>query len=260
MSCVANRDHDATEGDPWHVPALWRWSRVADAGRVLLGRQRSPANHDGPYMRPYVRAANITWAGWDFSDVKTMNFDPTDFERFRLRVGDVLINEGSGSAAEVGKPAIWRGAIEDCCFQNTLICVQPTSCTSEYLYYFLLFSAKSRAFVAETQGVNIYHIGREGLASFPIPLPPLAEQRRIVARIEALFARTRRARADLERVALLAGRYRHQALQHAFDDAASSSTPYGSARSLPRSKLAKTSDARNVVRILVNGESSRYPP
>ena len=36
-----------------------------------------------------------------------------------------------------------------------------------------------------------------------IPIPPMAEQRRIVARIEALFARTRRARADLERVAPL---------------------------------------------------------
>jgi type I restriction enzyme S subunit len=46
------------------------------------------------------------------------------------------------------------------------------------------------------------------LKAYEIPLPPLAEQRRIVARIEALFARTRRARTDLLRIAPLASRYR----------------------------------------------------
>ena len=50
----------------------------------------------------------------------------------------------------------------------------------------------------------------------PFPLPPLPEQRRIVARIEALFARTRRARADLERIALLAERHMSAALAAAF--------------------------------------------
>ncbi|MGK7865234.1 restriction endonuclease subunit S, partial [Falsiroseomonas sp. E2-1-a4] len=49
-----------------------------------------------------------------------------------------------------------------------------------------------------------------------IPLPPLPEQRRIVARIEALFARTRRARADLERIAPLAEQHRRALLAAAF--------------------------------------------
>ncbi len=55
-------------------------------------------------MRPYVRAANITWEGWDLSDIKEMNFDKRDFNKFKLHPGDVLVNEGSGSADEVGKP------------------------------------------------------------------------------------------------------------------------------------------------------------
>jgi type I restriction enzyme S subunit len=49
-----------------------------------------------------------------------------------------------------------------------------------------------------------------------LSLPPLAEQRRIVARIEALFARIRQARADLLRIAPLAKRYREAATERAY--------------------------------------------
>ncbi|UGY11805.1 hypothetical protein HAP48_0001435 (plasmid) [Bradyrhizobium septentrionale] len=148
----------------WPVPPNWEWAPVSDIAGVGLGRQRSPENHTGKNMRPYVRAANITWNGWDLADVKEMNFDDADFERFRLCAGDVLVNEGSGSANEVGKPAIWQGQIENCCFQNTLIRVKPEGCTSEYIHSYFLLSALKENFVSKTQGVNIYHIGKEGLA------------------------------------------------------------------------------------------------
>jgi type I restriction enzyme S subunit len=198
------------------VPSGWAWSAVADVGEVSLGRQRSPANHSGPDMRPYVRSANITWAGLDLSDVKEMNFDAADFARFHLEDGDVLLNEGSGSASEVGKPAIWRGEIADCCFQNTLLRVKPRGTSPEYLRHYFAFSARSGRFIAETQGVNIFHIGKDGLAKFPLPVPPLAEQRRIVAKLDALTARTARARTDLDRIPALAARYKQALLAAAF--------------------------------------------
>ncbi|MBI1399706.1 restriction endonuclease subunit S [Hyphomonas sp.] len=177
--------------DPDGIGAESRWQErtIAEVGDVALGRQRSPKDHQGPHMRPYIRAANITWDGLDLSDVKKMNFSPSEFEVFQLQPGDVLVNEGSGSAKEVGKPAIWRGEIENCCFQNTTIRIRPKQCTSQYLYYYLLFCARSMRFVRETQGVNIHHIGKRGLAEFPIPLPEsLEKQAEIVARIEAAFA------------------------------------------------------------------------
>jgi type I restriction enzyme S subunit len=190
---------------------------MAEIGTVDLGRQRSPENHQGPHMRPYLRAANVTWNGVDVSDVLSMNFDEADFERYALTSGDVLINEGSGSAAEVGKPAIWRGEIEGCCFQNTLLRVRPTACTSEYVHRYLLHAAKSRRFVPSTQGVNIFHIGKAGLARFPIPVPPLPEQRRIVAKLDRLSARSAAARRHLARVAALAARAKQAILAAAFN-------------------------------------------
>lgn len=200
----------------WSVPDTWSWHRTDQVGRVGLGRQRSPKNHEGPQMRPYLRSANITWQGVDTSDVKEMNFDDADFRRFRLEVGDVLLNEGSGSAKEVGKPAIWRGEIADCCYQNTLLRVQPHRCSSEYVYYYFLLTARAGRFVSNIQGVNIQHIGREGLASYPFPLASEPEQHEIVRRIEAAFARIDRLAAEAKRALELVGRLDEAILAKAF--------------------------------------------
>jgi type I restriction enzyme S subunit len=198
------------------LPGSWQIAAVESIGKVILGRQRSPENHNGPHMRSYVRAANITWEGWDLADVKQMNFDEQDFARFKLRPGDVLINEGSGSADEVGKPAIWNGEIDNCCFQNTLIAVRPHATTAEFLYFVLLNAALSKAFVDETRGVNIHHIGRAGLAQYVIPVPPVEEQHEIVRGIKAAVKKSSRLGQEVMRAIELVDRLEQAALGKAF--------------------------------------------
>ena len=140
-------------------------------------------------MRPYLRAANITWQGICLDDVKEMNFDDVDFEKFRLASGDILLNEASGSPHEVGKPAIWNNQIKDCCFQNTLLRLRPRLLHRDYLYWYCYASALTGRFGEAGRGVNIRHLGKQGLSQFPIPVAPLAEQKRIVAAIEEHFSR-----------------------------------------------------------------------
>ena len=200
----------------WPLPQSWSWSSAAEIGDVLLGRQRSPENHSGLNMRPYVRSANITWSGWDLSDVKEMNFDEADFATFQLRAGDVLLNEGSGSANEVGKPAVWRRQIANCCFQNTLLCFRSDQVDPWYARAFFSFSARAGHLVKHTQGVNIFHIGKKGLEQLALPVAPPSEQRRIVAKIDRLSAHSKRAREELERVRTLVSRYREAVLNAAF--------------------------------------------
>ena len=135
-------------------------------------------------MRPYLRAANITWDGFRLNDVKEMNFDDTDFDRYRLRSEDLLLNEASGSPNEVGKPAIWNSEIADCCFQNTLLRVRSDIVELRYLYWYCYLSAKTGGFGRASRGVNIRHLGKRGLSQFPIPVAPRDEQKRIVHRLD----------------------------------------------------------------------------
>ncbi|MFN3257900.1 MAG: restriction endonuclease subunit S [Ilumatobacter sp.] len=179
------------------LPESWEASTVGAVATVQLGRQRSPKNHTGPHMRPYLRSANVTWHGIDVIDVKEMNFEPDEATTFELRDGDLLLNEASGSPAEVGKPAIWRNEIPGACFQNTLLRVRSAEMDEGFLYWYFFSAAFSGRFGEAGRGVNIRHLGKQGLASFPIPIPPLREQRRIVDSIEEHLSRLDAAEASL---------------------------------------------------------------
>jgi type I restriction enzyme S subunit len=156
-----------------------RHPRLDEIAEVRLGRQRSPKNHLGNQMRAYMRAANVGWGGLILDDVKTMNFTDAEMNVYRLAPGDILLGEASGSAKEVGKPALWNGEMPECAFQNTLLRVRPHDADYRYLFHFFKFLAESGRFAAQSRGVGIFHLGREALASWRVPLPPRDQQRQI---------------------------------------------------------------------------------
>jgi type I restriction enzyme S subunit len=168
------------------LPEGWHWVRVRDVGRVQLGRQRSPKNHIGPSMRPYLRVANVYEDRLDLTDVMEMNFNQREFEAFRLREGDVLLNEGQ-SLELVGRPAIFRGEVDNACFQNTLVRFQasPEVLPEFALIVFRAYLRSGRFRRLARRTTNIAHLGAERLADCEFPLPPTAEQRRIVQDVEA---------------------------------------------------------------------------
>lgn len=177
------------------LPEGWEWSTIGEVADVQLGRQRSPQHHQGEKMRSYLRSANVTWDGISLDDVKEMNFDDTDFEKYVLQSGDLLLNEASGSPNEVGKPAIWRGEIEDCCFQNTLLRVRSRDVDRSYMYWYCHYAALTGQFGEAGRGVNIRHLGKRGLSSFPIPVAPAAEQEQIVEFLDEHLSRLESSRS-----------------------------------------------------------------
>ena len=161
------------------LPHSWTRARIADVGSVRLGRQRSPEKHSGRYGTKYLRAKNVTSAGLDLTDVLEMDFTPSERATYELQAGDLLVAEASGSAKEVGRAAIWRNEIPNCCFQNTLIRLRPHAMVPEFGLLTLRHLAVTGKFEEVARGVGIQHLGASRFAEITIALPPLAEQARI---------------------------------------------------------------------------------
>ncbi|MBN1641969.1 MAG: restriction endonuclease subunit S [Anaerolineae bacterium] len=205
-----------TEGLP-DLPEGWVWATVDQIGEVRLGRQRSPRHHQGPHMRPYLRAANATWEGVDLSDVSEMNFPPDDLETYRLQKDDILLAEASGSPGEVGKPFIWEEQIEDCCFQNTLIRVRLYRLPPEYVWLYFLSSALTGRFGEIAKGVGIHHLGSSRLSVYAVAVPPEAEQMRIVQEAHRRWSLAHAVRASAQSDLIRAHRLRQSVLKCAFE-------------------------------------------
>lgn len=169
-------------------------------------------------MRPYLRAANVFEDRIDVSDVNQMNFVPDDFERFRLVSGDILLNEGQ-SLELVGRPAIFRGEIENCCFQNTLVRFQANEAIEQEfaLLMFRHYMHSGRFQTIARWTTNIAHLGASRFADLQIPLPPIAEQKRIVGKIEELFSELDAGEGSLRRARQQLGVYRQSLLKQAFE-------------------------------------------
>ena len=129
------------------------------------------------------------------NDVLDMDFLLHEFPAYRLETDDLLLSEASGSAAQVGKPAIWKDQIADCCFQNTVIRHQ-SYCRdfASYLLWLYRYYVSGR-FAQVAGGVGINHLSASKFAQIMLPLCSLQEQQEIVRRLENRFA----AIAQLER-------------------------------------------------------------
>ena len=178
------------EDVPFALPGSWAWARFGDvadvSGGVTLGRKGALVN---PLRLPYLRVANVQRGRLNLTrEVKTVDIAASELPRFQLKAGDLLITEG-GDWDKVGRTCIWNGEIATCLHQNHVF--RARGRTAEWLPEWgqlYLNSADARAYFAASakQTTNLASINMTQLRHCAFPLPPLPEQRRIVARVEEL--------------------------------------------------------------------------
>lgn len=174
------------------IPKEWDAVKFAEVGEVILGRQSSPRYRSGRNMRPYLRVLNVSDDRLDLHDVKSMNFDPSDFSRFRLQYGDVLLTEGDlASAYTVGRSAVYRGEIEGCCFQNTLLRFRPIRPQySGYFHYVFCHLRATGRFAVATTATTVHHLSAGRLTrELFLPVAEPGEMEGIAQKLTSLEAR-----------------------------------------------------------------------
>jgi len=176
---------------PFEVPTGWAFRRIGEvtevSGGVTLGRK---LGSQATCHLPYLRVANVQEGHVDLSVVKEVQVRKDEVERYRLLRGDVLLTEG-GDWDKLGRSAIWDGALPLCLHQNHVFRARPDSrvLTSRWLSMFTNARTGREYFQsASKQTTNLASINMTQLKHCPLPLPPLAEQHRIVTRVDELMA------------------------------------------------------------------------
>ena len=170
------------------VPEGWEIQAVTAFGEVVLGRQKAPKYMTGDCFHPYLRVVNVLDDRLDLSDVAEMDFDGEMFAKYRLRYGDILVTEGDlGSAWNVGRTAIFRGEIEGCCFQNTLIRFRPKNPADAEFFHIAFGSLRAQGFFARrAAATTVFHLSVGRFKTVLVPLPPQKERDEIVQVVSAV--------------------------------------------------------------------------
>ena len=162
-------------------------------GRDLRGKQ--------VVVCPYLAVANVQRGYFKLDALKSIEIAADELAKYRVQEGDLLITEG-GDWDKVGRTAIWRGEVENCLHQNHVF---KARVPSEYLlkqWVELVFnSGAGRDYFARAskQTTNLASINMTQLRSFPLPIPPLNEQQRILSALAELTEHCTAWRHQLER-------------------------------------------------------------
>lgn len=172
---------------PFDIPESWEWVRLGEMVSVISGTSYKSSD-----VRTYglriLRGGNIQESKVVFcaDDV----FLPETFfdEEKSIKNGDVLIVASTGSKTVIGKPGFVYQSNEKTQIGAFLRIVRPHS---QQMYDFIRVIFNSEFYRnhirTKVQGMNINNVRSEHITEFLVPIPPLAEQKRIVAKIEELM-------------------------------------------------------------------------
>ncbi|MDP3334028.1 MAG: restriction endonuclease subunit S [Methylococcaceae bacterium] len=165
----------------------WEIKKISEIAKHSLGKMLDKAKNKGE-LQPYLRNINVRWFTFERSDLLQMPFLPGESEKYTAVKGDVLICEGGYP----GRAAIWT---EDypIYFQKALHRVrfnEPEH--NKWFLYYLYSQDKGGGLKKHFSGTGIQHFTGQVLAQFAIPIPPLLELRRAVAKFEELSIESQR--------------------------------------------------------------------
>ena len=201
------------------LPTGWTWATLAQISNLKGGVTKGRRYRAGESLTevPYLRVANVQRGYLDLSEIKTTKVTQEVADQLALVPGDILFTEG-GDRDKLGRGWVWNGEVEGCIHQNHVF--RSRLLLSEMHPEFVSWWGNSfgQTFFSQSgkQTTNLASINLSVLSGFPVPLPPLAEQRRIVAEVERRISVIQQAEATVEANLTRAEWLRQSILKQAF--------------------------------------------
>ena len=175
---------------PFDIPDSWEWVRLGELFQHNTGKALNAANRTGQ-LKQYITTSNLYWDRFELNNLKEMHFSESEVEKCTVIKGDLLVCEGG----DIGRAAIWPFDYP-MCIQNHIhrLRAYVPICTRFFYYLFDLY--KHAGWIGG-KGIGIQGLSSNAIHSLLFPLPPLAEQYRIVDAIVTLQPYTD-AYADVE--------------------------------------------------------------
>ena len=164
---------------PFEIPDTWEWVRLGDVFWHYTGKALNSTNRNGTLLS-YITTSNLYWSRFELDSLREMYFTDEEIEKCTATKGDLLVCEGG----DIGRAAIWPFDY-DIRIQNHIhrLRAYVPICTEYYYYLFYLY--KHVGWIGG-KGIGIQGLSSNALHALLFPLPPLAEQERIVAKIKTI--------------------------------------------------------------------------
>lgn len=189
---------------PYEVPENWCWTQVENVSSLYRGVSfKKDDVHSKKKENDIliIRGGNVGEGCIDTELDKIYVSGNLVQEHQLIRKNDIIIVASTGSKTVIGRSGISKEDYNDVAFGAFLMLIRPNRrINSAYVGYYFQSNLYRNRIQSLANGVNINNIRADHILKAVIPLPPLAEQQRIVDRIESLFAKLDEAKEKAQAV------------------------------------------------------------
>lgn len=168
---------------PFEIPDTWEWCRLGTIVTLIGGFAFKSHEYTSTGSR-VIRISDITENGFINKNVVRYPFNDK-LSQYRIFEGDILMAMTGGT---VGKSLYVKDLPEEIMLLNQRVAIiRVNTVFTDYIDY-VIKSQHIQSIITEAKNSTNDNISMGDIFNFPIPLPPLSEQKRIVAKIEEVFA------------------------------------------------------------------------
>ena len=164
---------------PFDIPESWEWVRLGEIFQHNTGKALNSSNKSGVLLE-YITTSNLYWDRFELENLRSMYFTENEIEKCQVSKGDLLVCEGG----DLGRAAIWLKDYK-ICIQNHIHRLRSYVPLCTRFYYYVFFLYKYAGWIGG-KGIGIQGLSSNALHSLLVPVPPIAEQERIVKRLEII--------------------------------------------------------------------------